>query len=225
MTAIAPSNSRGMSWRKPVPAFIPTPPTSRPTSETWFTPAPVVSSGNVDKEPTVVTNPGDSPSRRPPVSPLFIFYLFPPIYPGECKWGIDPLQRCLITGSVSSGVLLKISTVMAAAFTLHLGPEFPNDNRFTLYVIVPSVERAQRSMSLSRSLPGLRLRWMITAHLLLGLIMRTKLLSPGQVDFSLSCYWIAYDLLRPIVPRHHLFDQHGAPGHAQFRACWNSRHR
>ena len=66
---------------------------------------------------------------------------------------------------------------------------------------------------------------MITDHLLLVLIMRTEVPSLGQVDFSLSCYRIAYNFLRPIAPRHHLFDQYGAPGHAQFRACWNSRHR
>ena len=93
MTAIAPSNSRGMSWRKPVPAFIPTPPTSRPTSETWFTSAPVVSNGNADKEPTIVASPGDGPSRRPPVSPLFHIPPLFPVYPGECKRRIDSSQK------------------------------------------------------------------------------------------------------------------------------------
>jgi len=52
MTAIAPSNSRGMGWRKPVPAFIPTPPTSRPTSDTSFAFPAVLSGGDADKRPT-----------------------------------------------------------------------------------------------------------------------------------------------------------------------------
>ncbi|KAI0254398.1 hypothetical protein BJV78DRAFT_1187574 [Lactifluus subvellereus] len=50
--AIAPSNSRGMSWRKPVPAFIPSPPASRPTSNTSFTFTSMVSGENADKRPT-----------------------------------------------------------------------------------------------------------------------------------------------------------------------------
>ncbi|KAH9179864.1 hypothetical protein EDB89DRAFT_1923587 [Lactarius sanguifluus] len=33
MTALSPSNSRGMGWRKPVPVFIPSPPVSRPISK------------------------------------------------------------------------------------------------------------------------------------------------------------------------------------------------
>jgi hypothetical protein len=70
MTTIAPSNSRGMGWRKPVPAYIPTPPTSRPTSETSFTLASVVSGGNTGKGPTVaVAGPETS---QPPVSPPFL---------------------------------------------------------------------------------------------------------------------------------------------------------
>ena len=69
MTTIAPSNSRGMGWRKPVPAFIPTPPTSRPTSETSFTLASIVSGGNAGKGPTVaVAGPENS---QAPVSPPF----------------------------------------------------------------------------------------------------------------------------------------------------------
>jgi hypothetical protein len=48
MTAIAPSNSRGMGWRKPAPVYVPTPPSSRPTSDSLFTPAPVLS-GDVAK--------------------------------------------------------------------------------------------------------------------------------------------------------------------------------
>lgn len=50
-TAIAPSNSRGMGWRKPVPVFVPSPPNSRPTSDT-FTPAPAFSGGDAFKQLT-----------------------------------------------------------------------------------------------------------------------------------------------------------------------------
>jgi len=46
MTAISPSNSRGMGWRKPVPVFIPTPPVSRPTSDTLFTTTSVSAEGH-----------------------------------------------------------------------------------------------------------------------------------------------------------------------------------
>ena len=61
MTAIAPSNSRGMGWRKPVPVYVPTPPSSRPTSDT-FTPAPGFSGGDAGKQP----------SADPPVSPFLL---------------------------------------------------------------------------------------------------------------------------------------------------------
>lgn len=68
MTAIAPSNSRGgMGWRKPVPVYIPTPPSSRPTSDSLFTPAPVLPGGDVAKR-LAAEGPKDS---LPPVSPLF----------------------------------------------------------------------------------------------------------------------------------------------------------
>lgn len=67
MTAIAPSNSRGMGWRKPVPAYIPTPPSSRPTSEASFTLASVVSGGNAGRGPVAVAGPETS---QPPVSHL-----------------------------------------------------------------------------------------------------------------------------------------------------------
>jgi hypothetical protein len=79
-------------------------------------------------------------------------------------------------------------------------------------------------VSFSRSLPGLRLQWMITAHLL-GFIIRTEVPPPGYVDFLPSCYQNTYDSLRLIAPRHHLFHQCGDPAHAQFRACWNSKLR
>jgi hypothetical protein len=66
MTAIAPSNSRGMGWRKPAPVYVPTPPSSRPTSDSLFTPAPVLS-GDVAKR-LAAEDPKDG---LPPVSPLF----------------------------------------------------------------------------------------------------------------------------------------------------------
>ncbi|KAI0303249.1 hypothetical protein BC826DRAFT_965801 [Russula brevipes] len=49
--SIAPSNSRGMGWRKPVPKFIPTPPSSRPTSDTSFASAVVASASNENVRP------------------------------------------------------------------------------------------------------------------------------------------------------------------------------
>ena len=86
MTTIAPSNSRGMGWRKPVPAFIPTPPSSRPTSETSFTLASVFSGGNAGKGPAVaVACPENS---QPPVSPPF-----PPSTQGECRRRTDVLPE------------------------------------------------------------------------------------------------------------------------------------
>lgn len=86
MTTIAPSNSRGMGWRKPVPAFIPTPPTSRPTSETSFTLASIVSGGNAGKGPTVaVAGPENS---QVPVSPPF-----PPSTQGECRKRTDVVPK------------------------------------------------------------------------------------------------------------------------------------
>ena len=79
MTAIAPSNSRGMGWRKPVPVYVPTPPSSRPTSDN-FTPGPVFSGGDAGKQLSE-EGPKDGP---PPVSPL--------LYPirGESRKRIDP---------------------------------------------------------------------------------------------------------------------------------------
>lgn len=61
MTAIAPSNSRGMGWRKPVPVFIPSPPVSRPTSDTIFTTASVSVEGYESKSAAA-----GSPQRSPP---------------------------------------------------------------------------------------------------------------------------------------------------------------
>ncbi|KAH9006978.1 hypothetical protein EDB86DRAFT_2869284 [Lactarius hatsudake] len=49
MTALSPSNSRGMGWRKPVPVFIPSPPVSRPTSDTVFTAPSVSAEGDESK--------------------------------------------------------------------------------------------------------------------------------------------------------------------------------
>ena len=73
MTAIAPSNSRGMGWRKPVPVYIPTPPTSRPTSDTLFAPATALSGGDAGKQ-----LPAEGPKDGlPPVSPHFFTPLFP----------------------------------------------------------------------------------------------------------------------------------------------------
>lgn len=66
MAAIAPSNSRGMGWRKPVPVFVPTPPHSRPTSGGLFTPASAVSGGDTGKQPPA----GVPEGGLPPVSPL-----------------------------------------------------------------------------------------------------------------------------------------------------------
>ncbi|KAH9977946.1 hypothetical protein BGW80DRAFT_1285006 [Lactifluus volemus] len=66
---VAPSISRGMSWRKPVPVFIPTPPASRPTSGTSFIPASMLSGGDPDNCPTTGA-PLDSPP--PPVSRLYV---------------------------------------------------------------------------------------------------------------------------------------------------------
>jgi hypothetical protein len=67
MTAITPSNSRGMGWRKPVPVFVPTPPSSRPTSNT-LTPAPVFSGRDAGNQlPAEGTKDG-----LPPVSPLLL---------------------------------------------------------------------------------------------------------------------------------------------------------
>jgi hypothetical protein len=68
MTAIAPSNSHGMGWRKPVPVYIPTPPTSRPTSDTLFAPAATFSGGDAGNQ-----LPAEGPKDGlPPVSPLFL---------------------------------------------------------------------------------------------------------------------------------------------------------
>ena len=64
-TAISPSNSRGMGWRKPVPVFIPTPPVSRPTSDTIFTTTLVSAEGNESKSTAIGSPP-------PPVSQLLI---------------------------------------------------------------------------------------------------------------------------------------------------------
>jgi len=64
MTAIAPSNSRGMGWRKPVPVYIPTPPNSRPTSDTLFAPATVFSGGDAGKQP-----PAEGPKDGLPPMP------------------------------------------------------------------------------------------------------------------------------------------------------------
>lgn len=61
-TAISPSNSRGMGWRKPVPVFIPTPPVSRPTSDTIF--KSLVSAEGIECKSTA--------AAPPPVSRLFI---------------------------------------------------------------------------------------------------------------------------------------------------------
>ena len=86
MTTIAPSNSRGMGWRKPVPAFIPTPPRSRPTSETSFTLASVFSGGNAGKGPAVAV--GGPENSQPPVSPPF-----PPSTQGECRRRTDVFPK------------------------------------------------------------------------------------------------------------------------------------
>ncbi|KAI0307314.1 hypothetical protein B0F90DRAFT_1687243 [Multifurca ochricompacta] len=60
--SIAPSNSRGMSWRKPVPAFIPSPPASRPTSDDLFIPSSIASGENGSKRPTArVSQDGPPP--------------------------------------------------------------------------------------------------------------------------------------------------------------------
>jgi len=86
MTAMAPSNSRGMGWRKPVPIYVPTPPSSRPTSDT-FTPAPVFSGGGAGKQL--------SAEGLPPVSLLLLplpHYLW-----REQKANL-PLFRCLMNG-------------------------------------------------------------------------------------------------------------------------------
>jgi len=55
-----------MGWRKPVPAFIPTPPSSRPTSETSFTLASVFSGGNAGKGPAVAV---EGPENSQPPMP------------------------------------------------------------------------------------------------------------------------------------------------------------
>ncbi|KAI9466859.1 hypothetical protein BJY52DRAFT_24165 [Lactarius psammicola] len=66
MTAISPSNSRGMGWRKPVPVFIPSPPVSRPTSDTIFTTHSVSVEGNESKS-TGAGSSQQSPSPPPPM--------------------------------------------------------------------------------------------------------------------------------------------------------------
>ncbi|KAH9045565.1 hypothetical protein EDB85DRAFT_1907254 [Lactarius pseudohatsudake] len=63
MTALSPSNSRGMGWRKPVPVFIPSPPVSRPTSDTVFTAPSVSAEGDESKS----TPAGSSQHSPPPV--------------------------------------------------------------------------------------------------------------------------------------------------------------
>lgn len=63
MTALSPSNSRGMGWRKPVPVFIPSPPVSRPTSDTVFTAPSVSAEGDESKS----TAAGSSQHSPPPV--------------------------------------------------------------------------------------------------------------------------------------------------------------
>ena len=82
-TAIAPSNSRGMGWRKPVPVYVPTPPSSRPTSDTF---APTFSGGDAGKQLSAEA-PKDG---LPPVSPLLL-----PCFPttrGESRKQIDPFS-------------------------------------------------------------------------------------------------------------------------------------
>ena len=68
MTAIAASNSRGMGWRKPAPVYVPTPPSSRPTSATVF------SGGDAAKR-LEAEGPKDG---LPPVSLLFSHTASPP---------------------------------------------------------------------------------------------------------------------------------------------------
>lgn len=54
-----------MGWRKPVPLFIPTPPVSRPTSDTIFSTTLVRVEGNEGKSAAAGSPP-------PPVCQLFI---------------------------------------------------------------------------------------------------------------------------------------------------------
>ncbi|KAN0131464.1 hypothetical protein V8E53_010841 [Lactarius tabidus] len=61
-TPISPSNSRGMGWRKPVPVFIPTPPVSRPTSDTMFS-TTLVREGNESKSAAAGSPPPPMPDN------------------------------------------------------------------------------------------------------------------------------------------------------------------
>ncbi|KAI0269138.1 hypothetical protein BC834DRAFT_613816 [Gloeopeniophorella convolvens] len=63
MAAINPTPSRGMSWRKPVPTFIPSPPASRPASDTVFTLATSASDGSASRH----TRGQNSQSTVPPI--------------------------------------------------------------------------------------------------------------------------------------------------------------
>ncbi|KAF8256772.1 hypothetical protein EI94DRAFT_192271 [Lactarius quietus] len=101
-TAISPSNSRGMGWRKPVPVFIPTPPVSRPTSDSIFSTTLVSAAGD---DSTAAGGPPPSVSRLP-------------CYP-SCAMARRLLfffsQRCLITGAMSSETSLEMFDATAAA--------------------------------------------------------------------------------------------------------------
>jgi len=62
-TPISPSNSRGMGWRKPVPVFIPTPPASRPTSDSIFSTTLVRAEGNESKSAAAGSPPPPMPDN------------------------------------------------------------------------------------------------------------------------------------------------------------------
>lgn len=62
-TPISPSNSRGMGWRKPVPVFIPTPPVSRPTSDTIFSTTLVRAEGSEGKSAAAGSPPPPMPDN------------------------------------------------------------------------------------------------------------------------------------------------------------------
>ncbi|KAI9448191.1 hypothetical protein H4582DRAFT_2093391 [Lactarius indigo] len=68
-TPISPSNSRGMGWRKPVPIFIPSPPVSRPTSDTIFTTPSVSVEGDESKSSAAGSSQHSPPPPPPPPMP------------------------------------------------------------------------------------------------------------------------------------------------------------
>ncbi len=168
-----------MGWRKPVPVFVPTPPSSRPTSDT-LTSASGFSGGDAGKGPK---------DGLPPVSPL-------PRYPRRAESELTPSKMpddwLSIVRSFSQDFYHDSSR-----FRLAVGTAIPE--RQPVYAVCQLCSSgispaAQRLFS--RSFPGLCLRRrIIIAPILLGHIMCRGAPYPGHVVISLSCLALLIFLL------------------------------